>query len=237
METYLDSQRLGDHRPTPPQTPESRCSAITHSSESTSLANLYSGGLEDAENCWVTFGWSKSYAQELIDDVLAWDFFPSCFICQEHFKQEYKGDSGEQCSRSLVAALLSLAMRLTGNRAGIARGHSFDYLAASDFLFEEATELLQRNRYSRNLADIQTLGALSLFHLRCGQEAQAQDLAEEFACAITNLCLTPCPASKGSGYKRARAVTYCGAISLNRYVLPTGWPICQNGTPQLADSL
>lgn len=212
--------RQRGQRPTPPLTPKSPYSVVI-SSYHMPLSTLSSPRSSECEfeNRWIPPGWSKSCARQFIDAVLTWDFYPSCFINHWDFIRDYESASGEQCSKALVAALLALATRLASDRIDIGEEESSNHLAASNTLFKESTAILQNNKSYHTLADIQALGVLALYHVRCDRRAEAQELVEEFACAITSLCLGELStASKDGEYGRARAVTYCGALSMNRYV-------------------
>lgn len=72
---------------------------------------------------------------------------------------------------------------------------------------------------SKTLPNIQSLGLLSLYEIRCGREKEAFEFAEDFMSSITELCkLAPRKGEETDQYNKARATTYCGAVSLMRYV-------------------
>jgi len=63
---------------------------------------------------------------------------------------------------------------------------------------------------------------LALYHVSCGREAEARELAQAFKAEITKFCLQePLEADKqDKQYMQVRATTYCGAVSLVRYGVP-----------------
>jgi len=88
----------------------------------------------------------------------------------------------------------------------------------SDGFFAEALNLLtKRSGRPNNLADIQALGILTLYEADSDREAEMQKLADEFATAMTDLCLYEASSEpKGDSYERVRVDTYCGSLSLLR---------------------
>jgi hypothetical protein len=87
----------------------------------------------------------------------------------------------------------------------------------SRVFFDEAEALLHKSGRVDSLPDIQALGVLSLYHVRCGREEEAQQLAGVFVASITALCQREPPA--GELELRIRTTTYCGAVSLSRYAM------------------
>lgn len=85
---------------------------------------------------------------------------------------------------------------------------------SSQVLFDEA----RANLSEGCLPDIQALGVLSLYHLRCGFEAEARELVEAFAARTAEHCQRPLPDDEPAreDFSKARLITYCGAVSLVR---------------------
>lgn len=131
--------------------------------------------------------------RHLLDALLTWDYLPFCLLCKDSFLRDYHGGSARYCSSAPVNALLALATRVLNENDGSA--------------------------LSSSLSDIQAFGILSLYQISCGRAPEAQELAEAFASSITDLCSREPLAGTRDEYARARATTYCGAISLIRYVM------------------
>lgn len=113
--------------------------------------------------------------------------------------------------------MLALATRLINENNDDATVLPSGWLGSKLFS-DEAERILQDSGRSNILPDIHALGILSLYHIRCGREAKAQELAEAFAASITELCQHEAPVHKEEEqYIRVRVTTYCGAISLIRY--------------------
>jgi hypothetical protein len=121
-----------------------------------------------------------------------------------------------------VHAVIALATRIVNedNDDAIAAPGGW---AGSRVFFEEAEAIIQQSGQSNRLPNIQALGILSLYQLRCGREDEAQELAKVFAIGITELCQYGLLAGKEERYVAVRAATYCGAVSLTRILsLATG---------------
>ncbi|OAQ93891.1 nitrate assimilation regulatory protein nirA [Purpureocillium lilacinum] len=185
---------------------------------------------------WTRTGWPLAKIKEHLDSLLTWDYLPFCLLCKDPFLQSFASGDGRYCSPALVNSLLALSTRIAHvdeHRRPRSQQHQQeqqDHLVNADggsptsgwsdsqALFDEAEALVSSRGQPGSLPDIQALGMLALYQVSCGREAEARELAEAFASAITELCLRePLPTDKpDSQYALVRATTYCGAISLVR---------------------
>ena len=171
---------------------------------------------------WTKSGWPKAHVRALIDHVLGWDGMLFCLVWRDLFLKDFEHGGTQYCSSALVNALLALATRSREQAPVI--NQSLDSSqqrlnTSSDGFFAEATDILpKREGRPNNLADIQALGLLALYEASSNREDQAQELADGFAAAITDLCLHEASLMpEDSSYELARATTYCGALTLLRY--------------------
>lgn len=173
---------------------------------------------EPPTDIWTDTGWTRAHIRHLFDVLLTWDYLPFCLIHRDSFLQDFHSGSDRFCSVALVHAILALSTRLVNEY-----GDSSDVLptgwVGSKYFYERAQALLRDNKQIISLPDVQALGILSLYHMRCGRETEAQGLAEVFANTITELCQRV-KAKEDGQYVRARATTYCGAVYLTRYTIP-----------------
>lgn len=167
---------------------------------------------------WTRTGWTKAHIRHLFDAILTWDLLPFCFIPKDLFMRDYHSGSDEFCSSALVHALLALATRIVNEN-----NDDITVLPAgwfgSRFFFREAEANIQRCGPSNSLPNIQALGILSLYQIRCGRESEAQRLAKGFVTGMTELCRHEPLVGKDKQYARVRAATHCGAVSLTRYAI------------------
>jgi len=189
---------------------------------------------------WTRTGWPVAKIRGRLDSLLTWEYFPFCLLCKDLFLQDFISMRGRYCSAALVNSLLALSTRHLDERQ-----HPYQQqhkkaqqncLAKSDAdggsphagpwdsqaLFDEAERLISGRGHISILPDIQTLGMLALYHVSCGREAEARELAQAFKAEITKFCLQePLEADKqDKQYMQVRATTYCGAVSLVRYGVP-----------------
>ncbi|KAH7146687.1 nitrate assimilation regulatory protein nirA [Dactylonectria estremocensis] len=172
---------------------------------------------------WTRTGWTRAHIRHLFDSVLTWDYLPFSLLCIEQFLQDYQNGSSQFCSSALVHSILALASRLINEN-----DDDFSLLPSgwfgSKLFLDEAETLLQAHEPLDSLPDIQALGMLSFYYVRCGREAKAHELAEACIDCITRIHQQ----EKSMGgeeqqYSRACAITYCGAVSLVRILqLTTG---------------
>lgn len=187
---------------------------------------------------WTRTGWSVDTIRTHLESLLTWDYLPFCFLCKDPFLQDFASGEGCYCSPALVNSLLALSTRIVDKHqqahpqndeqesknhliSAAERGSPSSSCPDSQALFDEADALISGHCQPGSLPDIQALGMLALYQVGCGHEAEARELAEAFAAAITELCLEqPVAAdSQDKQYALVRATTYCGAISLVRYVV------------------
>ncbi|GAB1311988.1 hypothetical protein MFIFM68171_02198 [Madurella fahalii] len=92
------------------------------------------------------------------------------------------------------------------------------------FFDEARARLFDDSSSVVDLPDIQALGILAQYRLRCGLEAEASELAEAFVARIAEHCQRPLPDDENrEDFSKARVITYCSAVSLIRMLsLVTG---------------
>lgn len=187
------------------------------------------GPLNPNVDPWTKSGWPKSRVRELVDFVLERDGMLSCLLWKDLFHRDFENGGTQYCSAALVNALLALATRIKQEDVGVNQSLEFSQQrlnTRSDGFFAAALNLLPKNGgRPNNLADVQALGILALYEASSDREAEMQKLADEFATAMTDLCLHEVSSQlKADSYGRVRANTYCGSISLLRYAAV--WSFC-----------
>ncbi|KJZ68374.1 hypothetical protein HIM_12234 [Hirsutella minnesotensis 3608] len=187
--------------------------------------SLASFAFDDCSNAhsdpWTRAGWSVASVRQLLDALLTWDYLPFCLVCRDPFFRDYYSGSTRYCSSALVNALLALATRVVNEDTHEAQSPGSGWSRSKAF-FDEAEAILHSTGLSDNLPDIQALGILALYQITCGREAEAQELAESFAARIGELCLSePLLGAEAEEYSKARATSYCGAVSLIRILRMT----------------
>jgi hypothetical protein len=189
---------------------------------------------EDRTDRWTSTGWTTAYVLYMFDVVFTWDYLPVCLLVKDHFLADYRSGSERYCSTALVCAILAISTRLVNEYADndpvLPSGGM-----GSGFFCKEAQAIVRDGKEPTTLPDIQALGILSLYHLRCGRETEAGVLAEACASAITELCRRETASGETEEekqYARVRATTYCGTMFLYRYgsALPQvdRSPFCEN---------
>ncbi|KJZ69107.1 hypothetical protein HIM_11497 [Hirsutella minnesotensis 3608] len=187
---------------------------------------------------WTRTGWTVGFVQQLLNSLILWDYLPFCLLCKDPFLQDYTAGRDRYCSSALVNALLALATRIISKDQYELQQQDGGYgsneispfaqrWSGGDSFFEEAEALLNEEPLT-SLPNIQALGILALYHVSCGREANAKALAEDFAAAMTDLCLRePLVGKQEERYACVRATAYCGAVSLLRILRLTS---AQSGT-------
>lgn len=166
---------------------------------------------------WTQIGWTRAHIRHLFDVLVTWDSICLCILRKKEFLQDYETGSHRFCSTALVHALLALATRLIDETENDAHILPSGWLGSNYFL-RKANEMLQKQASTDSLPDIQALGILALYHIRCGKEDEALKHAELCSERIQSLCLRETGvASTDEESVKVRATTYCGAISLRRY--------------------
>lgn len=169
---------------------------------------------------WTRTGWTVAAVRELLDALLTWDYLPFCLMCRDPFLKDYCSGSTQYCSSALVNALLALATRVVHENNDETGSPGQGFVSGSATFFEQADTIIHRNGPPMNLPDIQAIGILSLYQISCGRETEAQALAESFAARVADLCHRESPAgAEAAEYVKVRATSYCGAVSLVRYVV------------------
>lgn len=167
---------------------------------------------------WTRTGWTTAHIRHLYDALITWDYLPFCLLQKDIFLRDYHSGSGQFCSAALVHSILALATRLINE----GDDDTVDLLPSgwvkSELFFKEAETIIDDGAPINSLPDIQALGMLSLYHMRCGREAEALSVAETFAASITGLCQRePLTGKEDKEYAKSRATTSSGAVSLVRY--------------------
>ncbi|KAK0639033.1 hypothetical protein B0T16DRAFT_235932 [Cercophora newfieldiana] len=172
---------------------------------------------------WTRTGWTRAHVRHLIDALRTWDYLPFCLFCEDLFLRDYDSDSTRFCSFALVHAILALSTRLINESSDDAALLPSGWLSSQVF-FDRAKAHLPDDSQLAELPDIQALGILALYRLRCGLEAEAGELAEVFAARVTEFCQRSPPEDEArEDCTKARVITYCGAVSLIRMLsLVTG---------------
>lgn len=173
---------------------------------------------------WTRTGWTHAHVRHLIDALRTWDYLPLCIFCEDLFLRDYDDDASRFCSAALVHAILALATRLINESSDDAALLPSGWLSSQVFFDEARTNLSRDSSQVTDLPDIQALGILALYRLRCGFEAEACELAEAFVGRIAEHCQRPLPDDETrEDFSKCRVITYCGAISLIRMLsLVTG---------------
>jgi hypothetical protein len=156
----------------------------------------------------------------LFDALFTWEYLPFSLLTYDLFLRDFHSGSTQFCSSTLVHAILALATRLVNENKDDIEVTPSGWFRSKLFFDQAKSEVQNGGSPSDRLPDIQALGILSLYEIRCGQEAEAQIFAKEFLTSITELCQRE-PSTDEEGdeqYTRVRTTTYCGAVSLSRYV-------------------
>jgi len=166
---------------------------------------------------WTRTGWTRAHVRHLIDALRTWDYLPFCLFCEDLFLRDYDKGATGFCSFALVHAILALSTRMINESGDDAELLPSGWLSSQVF-FDEASAHLPDGTQVSELPDIQALGILALYRLRCGQEEEARELAEAFAARIAEFCHCLLPEGESrEDHSKARMITYCGAVSLIRY--------------------
>ncbi|KAH6628042.1 hypothetical protein F5144DRAFT_577796 [Chaetomium tenue] len=187
---------------------------------------------------WTKTGWTNAHIRHLIDALRTWDHLPFCLFSEDLFLQDYTSGSTRFCSSALVHAILALSIRLIneGNDDGVA------YLSGwprSRSLLDTARKLLRDTKPPSTLPDVQALGMLSLYYLRCGRETEAQEYADAFTAGMNGLLQSPPPSIQVEEKSHAQSITmsYCGAVSLKRMLSLITGQIFNNPIPAAQEDL
>lgn len=167
------------------------------------------------EDKWTRIGWTKAHIHHLMDAVFTWDYLPFSLFCHDLFIRDFYENSNRFCSSALVCAVLALASRVVNEEKDDLKILPSGWVGSKAF-FGKAKDALQ-TASPRNIADIQAIGIISLYHLRCGEEVEALERAETFVSRVEELRKHKELRRKSEEqYTRVRDVTYCGAVSLYR---------------------
>lgn len=166
---------------------------------------------------WTQTGWTKAHIRHLFDAAFTWDYLPFCFLCKDLFIKDYESGLNQFCSSALVHAILALSCRII-NENDNQKVFPSGWLGSQTFV-DEAQAALKIKGAAESLPNIQAYGVLSLYQMRCGKEEESFKFAEAFASSIIELCENkPRIVKEEPQYIKARSTTYCGAVSLIRYV-------------------
>ncbi|KAH6855956.1 hypothetical protein B0I37DRAFT_366193 [Chaetomium sp. MPI-CAGE-AT-0009] len=164
---------------------------------------------------WTKTGWTKAHIRHLIDALRTWDHLPFCLFSEDLFLQDYTSGSTRFCSSALVHAILALSIRLI-NEASDDGGVYQSGWPRSRSLLDTARKLLRDTKPPSILPDVQALGMLSLYYLRCGRETEAQEYADSFATSISELRQSSPVQAEEQSYAQSMTMSYCGGVSLKR---------------------
>lgn len=166
---------------------------------------------------WTQTGWTKAHIQHLIDTVLVWDYLPISLLSYDHFLQSFYDGSITFCSSALVCALLALASRLVNEDKDEREILPTGWVGSMTF-YKEAQAELEKPPTRNRLPDTQAIGVLSLYRLRCGEEAEALDYVESCFSQISGLRNKHSEDKRKDQCAMVQDATYCAALSLCRYV-------------------
>ena len=173
---------------------------------------------EKQPDTWTRTGWTRAHVRHLFDAIFTWDYLPFCLLDKDLFIRDYESNSTRFCSSALVYATLAISARLINendNEKVLPSG----WLSSKLFCDEAKKALQQAEQSTTSLPDVQALGILSLYYLRCGLETTAMELALSFYHGITDICEGVTPESQEDElYNKVRTVTLHGAGFLIRWV-------------------
>lgn len=178
--------------------------------------DAYAASLQ--RDTWTQTGWTRAHIRHLFDVLSTWDNIAFSLLRKEEFLHDFEAGSSRFCSTALVNALLALSTRLINEKEDDSDILPSGWFGSRRFLLK-ANALLRSQGLRDRLPDIQSLGILALYHIRCGRENEARDLAESCASSVRalfsgNIAVDPL----NEQYVKVQATTYCGAVSLLRYV-------------------
>lgn len=153
----------------------------------------------------------------MFDAVATWDYMAFTVLYRDAFLRDYYDGATRFCSSALVHCVLALANLLVhGDDNSIQALHSS--ASVSRALYQEANSTGLTSKASKSLPDIQSLGIMALYQLRGGQEEEAHQLARQFLDLVLQFCDREPTAEELNDeyFSRAKASTYCGAVSLLR---------------------
>lgn len=177
------------------------------------------GTANSTTDSWTEMGWSSIHIRNLFDITATWDYLPFALLEKSIFLEHYDANSTRLCSTSLVHAILALSILiLNGNEEdwhGVPESGT-----SSRRLLQVAKDLtFLEDAHQLDLPDIQALGFMSLYQLRCGREPEAGFLAETMMTQVSGLH-DQLPSTQISheenDYARSLLTTYRGAIALIR---------------------
>lgn len=168
---------------------------------------------------WTKTGWSSGHVRNLFDVAATWDYLPFGFLEKPTFLEHYDANSTRLCSTSLVHAILALSILISNGNEEDSHGVP-ESVAGSRRLMQVAKDLLVlEDAHQLALPDIQALGFMSLYQLRCGRESEADSLAETMLTQVNGLH-DQLPSvqinNEDDDYMRSLLKTYHGAIALIR---------------------
>ncbi|KAF1738492.1 Conidial development protein fluffy [Beauveria bassiana] len=201
-----------------------RSSSLRSSTElSLPLPPPYAYTASSQIDTWTQTGWTRGHIRHLFDVLTTWDDIPFSLLRKDDFLTDFEAGSSRFCSTALVNALLALSTRLINGKEDDSDILPSGWFGSRRFLLK-ANALLRNQGFPDGLPDIQSLGILALYHVRCGRENEARDLANLCASSVRALCLREVAVdSANEHYFKVRATTYCGAVSLLRMLyLTTG---------------
>ncbi|OAA48126.1 Fungal transcriptional regulatory protein [Beauveria brongniartii RCEF 3172] len=151
-------------------------------------APLDAYGMSTDMDPWTQVGWTRAHIRHLFDVLVTWDSTSLCILSKKQFLQDYETGSLRFCSSALVHAVLAVSTRLMNEVRDDAHILPTGWLGSHYFL-QKANATLKEQGSVDSLPDIQSLGMLAFYHIRCGQEKEARQLAESCSARIQSLCV------------------------------------------------
>lgn len=183
----------------------------------------------------------RTQLPKLLDAILARDCLTFCPIPKEDLLKDFKTGYGQYCSTALIDSLLALATLLAKDEITLIAASMPTNMSDVDlgdlFAQEAIAALYNGTGLPHRIADIQTLGILSLYCLGRGKMQDGRGFAADYTRAVNETWHSEQPSKanfESISDKQAYANLYCAAISLNRYLLSPSLPVMTNLTQMYA---
>ncbi|KAK3988987.1 putative conidial development protein fluffy [Cladorrhinum sp. PSN332] len=164
---------------------------------------------------WTNITSDIQFVQRLFGRFFSGLFPTLSLVSQPHFIGDFRDGNPRYCSEALVNAILGAACRLFN-----ASSQLISRVTIGDAFIGEAKRLLREEHSHVNLPSIQALGVLALVEMSQGNDEEAESLVRESVRASVHLVLgTRQQGGEDSeDFRVVRALTYCGAFSLMRFL-------------------
>ncbi|KAM3505773.1 hypothetical protein MY10362_002746 [Beauveria mimosiformis] len=176
--------------PTFDQRNQERSGSTTRAGRELTLpsAPLDAYGMSKDMDPWTQVGWTRAHIRHLFDVLVTWDSISLCILSKKQFLQDYETGSLRFCSSALVHAVLAVSTRLMNEVRDDETILPTGWLGSHYFL-QKANATLKEQGSVDSLPNIQSLGMLAFYHIRCGQEKEARQLGESCSARIQSLCV------------------------------------------------